>query len=121
MAASAHEALQTLAAAGIRPRLQIPLPPRLLPSVLTLPDWLFSLVARPMIHIDPHARSSMWDDLERGRKTEVDALNGEIVRLAESLGRSAPVNAAIVRLVKEAEGRRSPRLPASDLRARLGL
>ena len=48
---------------------------------------------------------------------EVDWLNGEVVALARSLGREAPVNAAIVALVKQAEqgGRRN--WPAADLAA----
>jgi 2-dehydropantoate 2-reductase len=50
----------------------------------------------------------MADDFAAGRPTEIDFLNGEIVRLAETTGRKAPVNAAIVKLVKQAEagGRR---------------
>ena len=49
------------------------------------------------------ARSSMADDLAAGRKTEVDYINGELVRLAERLGVDAPVNRAIVELVRKAE------------------
>jgi 2-dehydropantoate 2-reductase len=45
----------------------------------------------------------MADDIKAGRPTEVDWLNGEVVRLARRLGRSAPVNEAIVSLVKQAE------------------
>jgi 2-dehydropantoate 2-reductase len=45
----------------------------------------------------------MADDFAAGRQTEVDYLNGEVVKLAASLGRAAPVNAAIVGLVKQAE------------------
>jgi 2-dehydropantoate 2-reductase len=50
----------------------------------------------------------MWDDLEAKRPTEVDYLQGEVVELARRLGKQAPVNAALVRLVREAEsgGRR---------------
>jgi 2-dehydropantoate 2-reductase len=119
MAACVREGLVALRAAGIRPQLDVALPPRLLPGVLTLPDALFSLVARPMIRIDAQARSSMWDDLERGRKTEIEALNGEVVRLAARVGTAAPVNAAVVQLVHAAEGSRSPGLGAAELRRRL--
>ena len=72
---------------------------------LRLPDWLFRRVARQMVAIDPLARSSTWEDLEAGRPTEVDWINGEVVRLAETLGRTAPVNARLVALVKAAERR----------------
>jgi 2-dehydropantoate 2-reductase len=53
-------------------------------------------------------KSSMLQDLERGRRTEVDAINGEIVRTGRRLGISCEVNAFLVSLVKAAEG--APRL-----------
>jgi 2-dehydropantoate 2-reductase len=45
----------------------------------------------------------MWEDLQAGRRTEIDYLNGEIVRLAERVGRLAPVNARLIELVRDAE------------------
>jgi 2-dehydropantoate 2-reductase len=39
----------------------------------------------------------------RGRLTEIDYLNGAVLRRAEAIGRTAPVNAAIVRTVHELE------------------
>jgi 2-dehydropantoate 2-reductase len=103
------EALALLAAAAITPAKLTPLPPRWIPWALRLPDFVFGRVAGRMLAIDPQARSSMWEDLQAGRRTEVDHLNGEIVRLAERLGRQAPVNARLVALVHEAEngGRRA--------------
>jgi 2-dehydropantoate 2-reductase len=56
-----------------------------------------------MLAIDPLARSSMWDDLQAGRRTEVDYINGEIVALAKSKGVRAPLNARVVALIREAE------------------
>jgi 2-dehydropantoate 2-reductase len=56
-----------------------------------------------VMKIDANARSSMADDFAAGRRTEIDYLNGEVVRLAHSIGRKAPVNAAIVALVKQYE------------------
>ena len=55
------------------------------------------------------------EDLERRRPTEVDALNGEVVRLAEAAGLPAPANATVMALVRQAEGRGSPRLDAATL------
>lgn len=55
-------------------------------------------------------RPSIWQDLylKRGR-TEVNFLNGEIVRLAERTGRTAPLNRALVRAVdRMARERLSP-------------
>ncbi|HEU4534915.1 MAG TPA: 2-dehydropantoate 2-reductase [Polyangiaceae bacterium] len=122
LAALQREALAVLRRAGVRPRRSGPAPPALVPHVLGLPDALFFRVARGMITIDPLARSSMWDDFERGRPTEIDQLNGEIVALARSVGAPAPYNEAIVALVKAVEAGREARgwTPAA-LAARLGL
>jgi 2-dehydropantoate 2-reductase len=48
-------------------------------------------------------RSSMLQDLRRGRPTEVDALNGAIVRLGQEKGIAAPANALVTRLVHAKE------------------
>ena len=44
--------------------------------------------------------SSMLQDVKRGKRTEIDAISGEIVRLAEKLGMEAPVNKTLHALVK---------------------
>ena len=71
------------------------------------PARLTRLAAR-MLAMDPLARSSMWEDLEAGRQTEVDWINGEVLRLADSLGQPAPINERLVALIRSAEngGRR---------------
>jgi 2-dehydropantoate 2-reductase len=56
-----------------------------------------------MLAIDPLARSSMSDDLAARRATEVEWINGEIVRLAARFGAPAPVNARLCALVHDAE------------------
>lgn len=103
LALAQEEALGLLAHAGIRPARLTPLPARFLPAALRLPDSLFRRLGRRMLAIDPLARSSMADDLAAGRATEVDWLNGEVVRLAERLGAPAPVNARLIALVRAAE------------------
>ncbi|MGA9533526.1 MAG: 2-dehydropantoate 2-reductase [Anaerolineales bacterium] len=45
-------------------------------------------------------RSSMLQDLDRGAPTEIDAISGAVVAKAEELGRSAPVNETLWRLVR---------------------
>lgn len=117
MAACIREGLAATRAAGIRLARVGRMIPWIAPYVLSLPDVLFFRVAATMVKIDPQARSSMLDDLERHRATEIDYLNGEIVRLADAHGVAAPVNRKIIALVKEAEAKRegSPRLSASRL------
>ncbi len=46
---------------------------------------------------------SLQQDLKRGKPTEVEHINGEIVRLAATVGVSAPMNAEVVRMVHELE------------------
>lgn len=48
-------------------------------------------------------RCSMLQDLERGRKTEIDAINGSIVKEGKRLGVPTPVNEVMVMLVKVQE------------------
>jgi 2-dehydropantoate 2-reductase len=103
VAASILEALGLLEAAGIEPAKIGPVPPRLLPHVIASPDLIFNNLFLKIQKIDVHARSSMADDLRAGRPTEIDYLNGEVVRLAMRLGRKAPVNETIVALIRQAE------------------
>lgn len=111
------EALQVLRAAKIRTARLGPMPIGVFPLMLSLPSPLLRVVASAQVKIDPEARSSMWEDLTRGRPTEVDHLNGEIVRLAESCGASAPLNARIIEIVHAAEKRAagSPKMSADAL------
>ena len=48
-------------------------------------------------------RPSMWQDLSRGKRTEVDALNGAVVAEAERMGLHAPHNAAITHFIHSRE------------------
>ena len=45
-------------------------------------------------------RSSMLQDLERGRPTEIDAINGYVAARGEALGIPAPVNATLTRMIR---------------------
>jgi 2-dehydropantoate 2-reductase len=121
MAACVREGLAVTRAAGIRLVRVGKLIPSLAPVVLSLPTFLFLAAARAMVKVDPQAKSSMLDDLERGRVTEVDYLNGEIVRLGETHRVPTPVNRKIVSLIREAETTKlgSPRIGAPQLRAAL--
>ncbi|MFN8641510.1 MAG: ketopantoate reductase C-terminal domain-containing protein, partial [Candidatus Binatia bacterium] len=48
-------------------------------------------------------RSSMLQDLERGRRTEIDAINGAVWQRGEARGIATPVNAALTRLLRTVE------------------
>lgn len=117
------EALFVLRKTRTRTARMGPLPVAFFPWILRLPTPLVRVVAKAQVKIDAEARSSMWDDLTRGRATEVDWLNGEIVRLAATVGRIAPLNQRIVELVHEAEriGKGSPGFTPEVFTKRLGL
>ncbi len=55
-------------------------------------------------------RSSMLKDVLEGRRTEIDAICGEVSRLGRENGIDTPVNTSLYRLVKALEETRSGRL-----------
>ena len=120
-AAMIDEALAAHKAAGIAPAQMAAVPARRLPIILRLPDWLFTRVAARLLRIDAEARSSMADDLALGRRTEVDAFCGEVVRLARSHGLAAPRNAKMVELLDGRWPEPPGRLSSRALRDALGL
>jgi 2-dehydropantoate 2-reductase len=120
LAALQDEALQVMQAARIEPARLTALPPAWLPAVLRLPTPLFRVIASRMLRIDAKARSSMADDLAHGRATEIDALCGEVVRMAHGLNMGAPVNARMAKLVQE-QGLLPQRYDAPRLLSALGL
>lgn len=85
MAAAAREAGQVAAAHGV-----------------TLPEEPAETVARVAAATAAN-RSSMLQDLARGRRTEVDAINGALVRLAAQVGLTAPVNQRLWEQVRARE------------------
>jgi 2-dehydropantoate 2-reductase len=50
--------------------------------------------------LPPHARSSMLEDLERGRRLELPWLSGAVVRIGDEVGVDAPTHRLIVSLLK---------------------
>ncbi|HLT59706.1 MAG TPA: 2-dehydropantoate 2-reductase [Microlunatus sp.] len=119
LALAVGEALRVLRYAGVEVARLTPLPPRLLPALLAAPNPVYRLLAGSMLRIDPAARSSMSDDLEAGRPTEVEELNGEVVRLAQRIGTPAPVNLRLVELIRAAEAGMARGWPAAELYDRL--
>lgn len=100
LAALQTEAMAAMRAAGIKPGKAGAAPPWVVPHILRLPTFAFSRIAASMLAIDARARSSMWDDIQAERPTEIDDLCGAIVRLAEANGAKAPRNAAIAGLIR---------------------
>jgi 2-dehydropantoate 2-reductase len=119
LAAAIEEGLRVLKRANIQPAkagllgpdivlkiLRIPIPKKIAPPLL-----------KRMYKLTPDARSSTWRDLQNGKQTEIDFLNGEVVALAKQVGEPAPVNETLVRLVKEAEEKHeAPSYPLAELR-----
>ena len=112
-AASIEEGLELLKRAELKPATVGPISLQMLPRIIKSPNWLFNRFFLKRWKIDSKARSSMADDLAAGRTTEIDYLNGELVRLAQHLQRDAPVNRAIVALVRKAEAGADPLSPAA--------
>jgi len=61
----------------------------------------------------PAQYSSTAQDMQRGKATEIDALNGYVAQRGAALGVDAPVNRTLHALVKLREGARSPDEQAS--------
>jgi len=113
------EGLAVVKAEGISPVSPTPVPSKWVPHLLRLPDALFAIALAPAMKIDPQARSSMWEDLERRRSTEIDYLQGVITAMADRHKLDAPLSRRIVALVKaaEAKGAGSPRLSVAQIRS----
>ena len=113
------EGLAAIKAEGIKPVSTAPLPVSWMPPLLRLPDALFEAVLGRTMKIDPEARSSMWEDLQRGRRTEIDYLQGVITEIADRRGLQVPLSRRIVELIRkaEADGKGSPGLTPEQIRA----
>ena len=98
-----RKALAAIKAEGIKPVSPTPIPASWMPPLLRLPDALFEVVLGRTMKIDPEARSSMWEDLQRGRRTEIDYLQGVITEIADRRGLQAPLSRRIVELIRKAE------------------
>jgi 2-dehydropantoate 2-reductase len=112
------EGLAALRAEGIAPVSSTPVPANWTPHLLRLPDAVFNMVLGRTMKIDPEARSSMWEDLQRGRPTEIDYLQGVITEIADRHGLQVPLSRRIVALIKRAEhaGKGSPGLTPEQIR-----
>jgi 2-dehydropantoate 2-reductase len=112
------EGLTAIRADGIKPVSPTPIPSGWMPPLLRLPDAIFEVLLGRTMKIDPEARSSMWEDLQRGRRTEIDYLQGVVTEIADRHGLAAPLSRRIVVLVRraEADGNGSPGLTPEQIR-----
>lgn len=97
-----EEALSVAKANGITPSTFNGRKAEQLIKTLRLPNFMYKIVMQLIVKIDAKARSSMLDDLEAGRMSEIDYLQGEIVRHANMAGIAAPYNARILKLTQSA-------------------
>jgi 2-dehydropantoate 2-reductase len=111
------EGLAAIRAEGIRPVSPTPVPSGWTPWLLRLPDTIFQVMLGRTMKIDPEARSSMAEDLQRGRRTEIDYLQGIVVEIAARHGLDVPLSRRIVTLIKSAEtaGKGSPGLTPEQI------
>ena len=112
------EGLAAIKAEGIKPVSATPIPAGLTPYLLRLPDTIFAMLLGSTMKIDPKARSSMWEDLQRGRVTEIDYLQGVITEIADRHGLEVPISRRVVALIKSAEAARigAPKLTPEQIR-----
>jgi len=90
--------------------------PTLLMKTLKLPNFLYQILMDRLVKIDAKARSSMLDDLETGRDSEIYYLQGEIVRQGKALKVDISANLKILKAVNRAfENGASPKLSGSDI------
>ncbi|KRE39629.1 hypothetical protein ASG73_03755 [Janibacter sp. Soil728] len=123
LAACQEEALALARRLSITPARLTPLPPAAMPALLRSPTPVFTNLSRSALKVSPTARSSMADDLDAGRATEIDELQGAVVHFARDHGVPTPVCARIVELVREAEaaGADRQRWSGAQLRRAVGL
>ncbi|MEI7536080.1 MAG: ketopantoate reductase C-terminal domain-containing protein [Comamonadaceae bacterium] len=119
-AAVLDEAVAVIERAGVPYQLPLPLPYRLFRQIILhggpLPWWIASL----RNGLQQGSYPSMVADIEAGRPTEVNQLNGEIVSLGRAQALATPINARMVELVQAIEGHLPARyMSPLELRAQL--
>lgn len=75
-------------------------------------DYVRSLVDKLLAdYVRPTTLSTVLQDWRRGRRCEVDQINGHVVDVLRAHGRAAPVNAAVVELAHRVEAGERARGP----------
>lgn len=105
LTASMRENVRIGLANGVRFAKLQGLGPRGLRLLSVFPLWLGQLLPLAMssrLGARPNPGSTL-QSIRRGQDTEIDYLNGSVVRAADLAGRSAPINAKMVELVHDVE------------------
>lgn len=76
------------------------------PGDVSEPDSVVEVLLDTLLagFVLPHSTTTILQDWAKGRRSEVDDINGHVVRTLRTLGRDAPVNRAVVELAGEIEG-----------------
>jgi 2-dehydropantoate 2-reductase len=53
--------------------------------------------------LSPRGKTSMLQDIEAGRKTEVEVFGGKVVELGETYGIATPANLTVLRIIEVLE------------------
>lgn len=101
--ATMKEGLSVLQKSGIPYKTLPDIDPKVTIRRLKILNSVLLKIGSRILKLNETARASMWQSLYRGRPTEIDYINGEIVNLAKKHNLEAPINKKLVELVKEAE------------------
>jgi 2-dehydropantoate 2-reductase len=69
-------------------------------SGIALPDALMGEIEQMVHNLPHHAKASMLEDLERGKRLELPWLSGAVVRLGRATGVPTPIHAFIATVLK---------------------
>jgi len=97
-----HESTRTLITDVVQEVFQVLSKERITVEWTNAEAYLQDLIGR-LCPVTCELYSSMLRDIQNGKKTEIEALNGAIVRLAHDHGFDVPVNWLITKLVKVKE------------------
>ncbi|HZO14093.1 MAG TPA: 2-dehydropantoate 2-reductase [Polyangiaceae bacterium] len=89
-----REGLWVMRASGMQPARVTIVSPAVFARALLLPNWFLSPFVRAFV--DREARASTLQDLESGKATEIQELNGALTRL----GQPAPINQLVTEIVE---------------------
>ncbi|MGC8737373.1 MAG: ketopantoate reductase family protein [Candidatus Hydrogenedens sp.] len=73
------------------------------PMIISTPEEYIQLLFYKLIPPTAEHYASMREDLKQGKKTEIDALNGAIVKIGKELHIDCPINGLLTNLIKARE------------------